>query len=1378
MTTYIWKPGTRKGPVFLAPDSENRGGIPTVILPNGQRIQGRYFNTNEQRHQYIFPSSVLGQAGAQIEYNGNVQTIENTNNSYEGDIKAGWRYRDKGTIRSGGGQVSGGSQGVGQNPDFSTGGPETHIATTPGGQPFVIPGGANFGAIQFNPASYQQAIADARAAGDEARAQYFQNILDSRGAALDLVDTDIEGIKRGLNELGPAVRTAGDADTQSNIGRAKQIDAFSASRIPGANRYNRGQISDTNKFNADEFETAVEKSGIDYRKRINQVLSELATESTGRFGDELLDTLMTTSSRGAASDLASAAGVNPLSGAGKNIIDKFSAKERIDMAFRAQGMIPPIAGQAQQLLQPPVELQKTQQFIPTGVPLNPSNIADRTPVQPNISAGATAQHIADVAQSYQAIPAPMAFQGSIGIQEFNSQMQLGRDEFVANAQQGQIVGQANAIQGGLNADSARDLREQQNQQFQEGLSTANTNQGISAAGQIGAAIIGAAASGGFGSSPTDGDTVGAGSEAVGSDGGIIQTTLPTDDIFATPAGEGQIYGTPAPSASGSFSDGVDPITGGSSGSVQDMSDFEIPSDGQLVSGPDGAPSSLFRSTDVLDSPSQLSGPPGLSGSGPTGFVTPSAASDYSPPSFDSVGGYTPISGDSSDIGVPQFKYAGTLRVGNTDLSVNDYRSTMAAADSYVNGTPLPKMFLPNQRPASDGGPGPSELGLTGAYSSVAGAVKDLGIDAGVIQNGLGVIGSWSSMSPTQRLAAAGQFGVQVLQNKGVFSPADAKVIGAIGGALAALADPKLTAPVRAGSSGVIASNLAVRSFSGNINLPSSINGQAVVGSVPQADGNTGFKLANGTVVSKAALQAGVDSKASLGAYQVLVSNASRDKKNTALQAIGVHPTMVNELIDNVANGNTLAALSVFNTPVPWEHQTEVQKAAAVMQVTGTIQGATSAALSSRTKDQSRTGASVLKGFNVSGSQGYQTDVGGVPISVDATGVNIHGSVGGHDVAINPLTTGATVDFYGVPIPLNTAGVNPMGGPSVSAGSGGSGVSVSPRGVRGQVRGSVNSQIHITVAGSVSSTGAAGVSPTIQFGNSPGAQTGAQVGGQLGGIGGSFFGPIGSAAGSFVGSAIGSVVGNKFFGSPSSRKIRNNYRNNLINFGIAEKGPNNQVNIKLADGSMYDIGKDGEFQFKNSDGTDRFSYEVDWTNPVAADSIPAAHLLEIATGLDPSMTKKDTFNRVAGQWTNAISSNAKNVGDSHKNARAILESKGISAQNLGMRIEGLRLTNNISDQEYGVYLDQLNKIYGVDFKPRDRQQSTDSFLQLMGSRKDLSKGDKEFLKLLTDNKALSENMRRTNERIKGLRKSSAGGLPVPDRYSSQTTENDYMNQQVI
>lgn len=1387
--SYIWKPGTDKGPVFLAPDVEERGGVPVITLADGTRHEGRYYNTNEGRHQYVFDNDVLNQEGATLNYNDVEQAIGITNNEYEGHGGDQWDERPrKGSDPSGGG---GGGSGQGGYGAGVLGSHETTVVQTPGapgGTPnnVVIPGGYDFESIQFDAVEWQDAYDKAVAAGDKAKQQHLQNIKDSQQSGLDLVNTDIKGITAGLDALVPRARAEGDADTQTNIGRAGQIDQFNAHRISGINSSNRTETGATNDFNRGEFEEAVDSTGVNYRDRIDSVLNDLKTQSTGKFSDELLDTLASSQRRGRGADLAASAGVGGLSGAGINAQDKIDAESRIEMALQSQARIPGVAGQAQQLLQPPLEFAKSQILTPTGVPLNPSTIGDRTPIQANISAGSTALSVANTATNLQAIPATTALSTNINTQQFNSQGQMNRDQFVANAVQNQILGQANALQGGYNADKGDQVRNENFAQNEEGRETANRNQNIQAGTNLAGSVLGAtpgiitALGGGNDGTTGNGSGVTVGN---GSGGGSNGSGVSVGQGTASDSG-GVDFGS---NDSGSYTSDISPTisspdspidqtTGISVGGVESPGgDYPLPDDPVMSDG-GGADFGGSASYERSNTPMQLAGPVGLSGSS---YNSSAPTSTYTPVSPDGSGGFTPFSGNSADVGAPQFQASGgNVQVGTKSLSESDYRTTLTNADRRISGksiTPLSATPTgigtsdPNTPLGAQPAPTGSPTGYAGA-TTLAGPFKDAirsGYSAGkgsiVDKESLAASGqvttSWGKLSPSERVSGSASLGTNILQNKDILTPQEAKAINTVGSQLAVLSDPAASSTNKAAAFGVIKSQNAGREFTGTVDKPTSIAGKAVTGRT-----DTGFTLSDGSTVSKQTIQAGADTTAALHAYQVLATNAPEDKKLATLAAIGVSPTNAQRLVKETDAGNSLAPLSLFNTQTPWNEQTDVQKAAAVIQTTGAIHGELAKALPSN--KQSTPGARAFRGFQVSGSGASYGNVSVGQAGPGQSGIRYNTSLSGHDIAIDPVTGSVTSDFYGWGVTANNQGVGITSGPRVHVGSNSLGASVGAGGVRGHATGSVNDSTHVSVTGNVGVSGSASVKPTIQIGNSPQAQQGASYGGTAGGYLGSFFGPYGAAVGSFLGSALGSAGADKFFGGQSGQDVRTGYRGGLVKNGFATNENGTQF-LTLANGTKYDIGQDGGATFKNKDGSDRFSYEVDWTDPLAADSIPAAHLVAIATGLDPSFTKRDSFNRVAGQLTNAITSNAGSMKDSYGNAKAIIGDK-VKPEQLGMRIEALRITNKISEQEYGVYLNTMNNVFGTSFKPVDRDKSMQNMRSLLGSNKDLSKEDKKFFESLDDTEGLADNLKNTERRTASVKTTDTGGLPTPDRYQGTVT----------
>lgn len=272
----------------------------------------------------------------------------------------------------------------------------------------------------------------------------------------------------------------------------------------------------------------------------------------------------------------------------------------------------------------------------------------------------------------------------------------------------------------------------------------------------------------------------------------------------------------------------------------------------------------------------------------------------------------------------------------------------------------------------------------------------------------------------------------------------------------------------------------------------------------------------------------------------------------------------------------------------------------------------------------------------------------------------------------------------------------------------------------------------------------------------GAKGGAMSGGLIGSSVGSFL-PVGSLGGSAIGSAIGAVTGATIAqfgtGKGSGQLLRDSWRKGLQAGGFSDKGHN----VTLADGSTYNIGLDGtnklENKGKNLDGrTTRNTFDVDWSNPVAVNSIPEAHVFAIATGLDPTSNGKfDLFNRAVAQSLNAGTSNAGSIDDVRGNFRSMLSNAGdgtLSAPQVAMRIETLRATNKISEQEYGIYLNSVNKIFGTNIMPSDKDKVTQYLINSINNipAKDRPKYTRNILGTLTDPKKLADAQKQLENRL--------------------------------
>lgn len=238
---WVYKPNTRKGPVLLAPT--DLSSPPTITLPNGQVITARRGDQaggvykGHEGYQWVFPQDVLNQQGAVLNAGGQTQTLGSTNMSYRGSSLGSLSESNKGALGSGSSTGSGiyapnqvGNYGyapadlTGQFPSASM------VNYTP------------IQAADFNftdPASYANQYAEVNRAQDQI------NLAYSKYNALNLLDTELEGLTRYAPAASALKRRETSADNIFNQQeRTAQIDTA----LPGVRQNLQGQASRANAF--------------------------------------------------------------------------------------------------------------------------------------------------------------------------------------------------------------------------------------------------------------------------------------------------------------------------------------------------------------------------------------------------------------------------------------------------------------------------------------------------------------------------------------------------------------------------------------------------------------------------------------------------------------------------------------------------------------------------------------------------------------------------------------------------------------------------------------------------------------------------------------------------------------------------------------------------------------------------------------------------------------------------------------------------------------------------------------------------------------------------------------------------------------------------
>jgi hypothetical protein len=410
--SYIWKPGTTKGPVFLAPDSEDRGGVPTITLADGRRVQGRYYNTNEGRHQYVFPQDVLGQEGATLSYNGFTQQIGNTNQSYEGHGGSPWDPRGKGSVGGGGGAggypalsgaAGGGSSGLGALPfDLSGSYPQFQ----PIAFPTIQPANYNF----TDPTEFGNNFAQNN------RGQFATNFGQAQDFSLQALQTELQGLQNFVPGAANLSRGQTAADNASNqAARTGQVNSV----LPDA----AGTFSRLGN-------TLTDQAG------------RAATYAQGRLPNDLLDRALELGIRSRAADQAGFSGIGPNSEQAAKVSDLMSADQRFQIAQYGENLLGQNTGEQQGLLQ-----NRANLFL---APTEYSQVGSQIRPTPEVGAGRLTYQGAGMLNESTLLSPGQALQTQVQQQQFKTGLEQSTNEF--NAQ-----GLFNAAQYNSSGQFAADL---------------------------------------------------------------------------------------------------------------------------------------------------------------------------------------------------------------------------------------------------------------------------------------------------------------------------------------------------------------------------------------------------------------------------------------------------------------------------------------------------------------------------------------------------------------------------------------------------------------------------------------------------------------------------------------------------------------------------------------------------------------------------------------------------------------------------------------------------------------------------------------------------------------------------------------------------------
>ena len=177
--------------------------------------------------------------------------------------------------------------------------------------------------------------------------------------------------------------------------------------------------------------------------------------------------------------------------------------------------------------------------------------------------------------------------------------------------------------------------------------------------------------------------------------------------------------------------------------------------------------------------------------------------------------------------------------------------------------------------------------------------------------------------------------------------------------------------------------------------------------------------------------------------------------------------------------------------------------------------------------------------------------------------------------------------------------------------------------------------------------------------------------------------VGSIVGAALGAIVGGVIGIVKTGKHIDQVARDNMRQFLCSAGII----NNNYCFVLADGSLYDMGKDGGFRLQNVDGGNRAAYEIDFSHPAASEAIGWAQ--PIAAILTNGNKKLQTD--LTGYFVNAALSNASDFETTCKNIQTIFAQTGLTPEVAMEELQKLAATNKLSKEEAIAYIHGLDTL---------------------------------------------------------------------------------------
>lgn len=362
----IYKPSTNKGPVLLVQNELQTpptitladGTVVTAVKAGSKGAKGVY-NGGEGALQWVFPTQVLGQKNATLTIDGQSQKLDNTNMSYRGGSIGALGPSTKGAV--GDTTTGSGSTNAYQNVG------EYGVAPEFIGDKFPNPVFAENAAAKYryiDPIKFGQDFVPSQTK------QLAQNFANSKGFALDVLDTEFAGINNYVSK---------------------------------SSALKRSEIGIDNTFNQAQRTAQVNAAVPDVVKDLNSVAADARAYASGEVPNAVANNALALGTRSAAADVASSSGFGVNSSAARKVSDLMSAEDRIKLSQYGEGLLSQNAAQRTEL-----------NLAPTAY----STVGTDISTNPGVSAGQSQVNLYNTQNQATLLSPESAFQSGIQQQQY------------------------------------------------------------------------------------------------------------------------------------------------------------------------------------------------------------------------------------------------------------------------------------------------------------------------------------------------------------------------------------------------------------------------------------------------------------------------------------------------------------------------------------------------------------------------------------------------------------------------------------------------------------------------------------------------------------------------------------------------------------------------------------------------------------------------------------------------------------------------------------------------------------------------------------------------------------------------------------------------